>query len=115
MLAGGGVLCPVILGIEYVHDTEDLNAVQRGADEALEACRNIICFRPENWVPTEHYEEAMTRNEQLKEGAQAATTSAEVLHVMNRARYCVVVYLICCCIYVRPTPLLSRLRKSANR
>jgi len=51
-----------------------LDAVQRGADEAQEACRNLIGFGPEGWVPTERYEEAMARNDQLTEGPLAVVT-----------------------------------------
>ncbi|KAF8345333.1 hypothetical protein F5887DRAFT_847660, partial [Amanita rubescens] len=43
-----------------------LDAEQRRADETLEACRIMIGFRPEGWVPTEHYEQAITRSKQLK-------------------------------------------------
>jgi len=86
-----------------------LDAVQKGADEALEACQNLIGFGPEGWVPTEYYEEAMARNNQLKEGALVAATSRRnglrsrgtslgrhgrgEVHVMNRARYTTVFYL----------------------
>jgi len=37
----------------------------------------MIGFGPEGWVPTEHYEEAMVRSKQLKEGTLAAAMSAE--------------------------------------
>ena len=47
----------------------------RGADEAQKACRNLIGFGLEGWVPTESYEEAMACNDQLKEGPLAAVTS----------------------------------------
>lgn len=31
----------------------ELEEVERGADETLEACRNMISFGPEGWVPIE--------------------------------------------------------------
>jgi len=77
MLTGGGAPYPVVFGAEDVHETMKLNAVQGGADEALEACRNITGFRPESWVPTNHYEEAMSRNKHLKAGALAAVAPAD--------------------------------------
>ncbi|THH18002.1 hypothetical protein EW146_g2913 [Bondarzewia mesenterica] len=76
-LTGGGAPCPVVFDAEEVRETMKLDAVQRGADETLEACRNMIGFGPEGWVTTEHYEDAMTCSKQLKEDALAATTSAE--------------------------------------
>jgi len=76
-LTGGGAPCPVVFDAEDVRETMKLDEVQREADETLEACRNMIGLGPEGWVPTEHYEEAMTRSKQLKEDAWAAATSAE--------------------------------------
>ena len=76
-LTGGGAPCPVMFDAEEVRETMKLDAVQREAEETLEACRNMIGFEPEGWVSTEHYEEAMTRSKQLKEDALSAATSAE--------------------------------------
>jgi hypothetical protein len=73
-LTGGGAPCPVVFDAEDVRETMKLDEEQRGADETLEACQNMIGFGPEGWVPTEHYEEAMTRSKQLKEDALAAAS-----------------------------------------
>ena len=63
---GGGAPCPVVFDAEDVCKTMKLDEVQRGADETLKACQNMIVFGPEGWVPTEHYEEAMVRSKQLR-------------------------------------------------
>ncbi len=76
-LTGGGAPCPVVFDAEDVRETMELEEVQRGADETLEACRNIVGFGPEGWVPTEHYEEAMRRSKQMKEDTLEAAMSAE--------------------------------------
>ncbi|KAJ7485197.1 protein kinase subdomain-containing protein PKL/CAK/Fmp29 [Mycena galericulata] len=76
-LTGGGAPCPVVFDAEDVRETMKLDEVQREADETLEACRNIIGFGPEGWVPTKHYEEAMIRSKQLKADTLAAAMSAE--------------------------------------
>jgi hypothetical protein len=76
-LTGGGAPSPVVFEAEDVRETVKLDEVQRGADETLEACRNIIGFGPEGWVPAEHYEEAMTRSKQMKGDTLAAAMSAE--------------------------------------
>jgi hypothetical protein len=68
-LTGGGPPCPVVFDAEDVRETRKLDEVQRKADETLEACRRLIGYGPEGWVPTEHYEEAMTRSKRLKEVA----------------------------------------------
>ncbi|KAF5354038.1 hypothetical protein D9756_006957 [Leucocoprinus leucothites] len=76
-LTGGDPPCPVMFDSEDVRKAIKLDAEQRGADEALEALRNVIGFGPEGWVPAEYYEEAMTRSKQLKEGGLAAAESEE--------------------------------------
>ncbi|KAH7885399.1 protein kinase subdomain-containing protein PKL CAK Fmp29 [Phlebopus sp. FC_14] len=76
-LTGGGSPCPVVFDAEDVRETMKLDAEQRGADEILEACQNMIGFGPEGWVPAGHYEEAMTRSRQLKEDALAVVRSEE--------------------------------------
>lgn len=76
-LTGGGVPCPIVFDAEDLRETMKLDAVQREADETLEMCQNVPGFGPEGWVPTEHYEEAMTRSKQLKENALAIAESAE--------------------------------------
>lgn len=77
MLTGGGAQCPVMFDVEDVRETMKLDEVQRGTDEALEACRNVIGLGSEGWVPTQHYEGAMELSKQMKVDALAATTSAE--------------------------------------
>jgi len=74
-LTGGGPSCPVVFDAEDVRETMKLDAELRGADEAIELYQNLIGFGPEGWVPVEHYEEAMARSRQLKEGALAAAES----------------------------------------
>jgi hypothetical protein len=70
-LTGGGPPCPVVFDAEDVRETRKLDEEQRRAEETLQACRMIIGFGSEGWVPTEHYEEAMTRSKWLKEAALA--------------------------------------------
>ena len=74
-LTGGSAPCPVVFGAEDVRETMKLDQVQRKADETLELCRNMIGFGPEGWVPTKHYEKAMTRSKRLKEDALAVVMS----------------------------------------
>ncbi|KAG7441085.1 protein kinase subdomain-containing protein PKL/CAK/Fmp29 [Guyanagaster necrorhizus] len=76
-LTGGGAPCPVAFDAEDVRETKKLDGVQSGADEVMEALRNMIGYGPEGWVPTKRYEEVMTRSKQLKEGALAAAESAK--------------------------------------
>ncbi|KAG6327373.1 hypothetical protein ID866_11716 [Astraeus odoratus] len=76
-LTGGGTPCPVVFDAEDVRETMKLDAFQKRSDRNLEMCRNIIGFGPEGWVPTEYYEEAMTRSKWVKEKALAAAKSAE--------------------------------------
>ena len=54
-LTGGDAPCPVTFDAEDIREAMKLDAVQREADESLEACRNMIGFSPEGWVPAEHY------------------------------------------------------------
>jgi hypothetical protein len=76
-LTGGGAPCPVVFDAEDVREMRELDEVQRGVDETLEACRNMIGFGPEGWVPTEYYEEAMARSKHLKEDVLAEARSDE--------------------------------------
>ena len=76
-LTGGGPPCPIAFDPDDVRETMKLDAEQREADESLEACRDVIGFRPEGWVPAEHYEEAMTRSKKLKKDELAAAESEE--------------------------------------
>ncbi|KAI6042363.1 protein kinase subdomain-containing protein PKL CAK Fmp29 [Pisolithus marmoratus] len=76
-LTGGGPPCSVVFDAEDARKTMKLDAEQRGADETLEACRNMIGFGPEGWVPTEYYEEAMTRSKQLKKDTLTEARSEE--------------------------------------
>ncbi|TBU29358.1 hypothetical protein BD311DRAFT_864739 [Dichomitus squalens] len=46
-LTGGGAPCPVVFDAEDVHETMQLDEARRGANETLEACRNIIRFGTE--------------------------------------------------------------------
>ena len=64
--------CPIVFDAEDIRETMKLDAVQREADESLEACQNMIGFGPEGWVSTERYEEAMTCIKRLKGDALAA-------------------------------------------
>ncbi|KAM5540228.1 hypothetical protein V8D89_006047 [Ganoderma adspersum] len=77
-LSGGGApACPVVFDPEDVRATEALEEVQRGADESMEACQNMVGFGPEGWVPAEHYEEAMRICKQVKEDTLARARSEE--------------------------------------
>ncbi|KAH7931313.1 protein kinase subdomain-containing protein PKL CAK Fmp29 [Leucogyrophana mollusca] len=76
-LTGGGPPCPVVFDPDDVRETMELDAEQKEADESLEACRDVIGFGPEGWVPTEHYEEAMALSKKLKEDGLAAAESEE--------------------------------------
>ena len=74
---GGGPPCPVVFDRDDVHETMKLDAEQKGADASLEACRDVIGFGPEGWVPAEHYEEAMAVSKKLKEDGLAGVESEE--------------------------------------
>jgi hypothetical protein len=74
-LTGGGAPCPVVFDPDDVHETRKLDKKQGEADETLEACRAVIGYGPEGWVPVEYYEEAMARSKQLKEDGWAADVS----------------------------------------
>ncbi|KZT05313.1 protein kinase subdomain-containing protein PKL CAK Fmp29, partial [Laetiporus sulphureus 93-53] len=76
-LTGGGPPCPIVFDPDDVREAMKLDAEQREADESLEACRDVIGFGPEGWVPAEHYEEAMARSKKLKEDGLAAAESEE--------------------------------------
>jgi hypothetical protein len=69
--------CPVVFDPDDVRETLNLEAEQREADESLEACRDVIGFGAEGWVPAEHYEEAMARCKELKKDGLAATEPEE--------------------------------------
>ena len=77
LTGGGSPPCSIVFDPEDVRETMELDAEQREADESLEACRNVIGFGPEGWVPAEYYEEAMARNKKLKEDGLAAAESEE--------------------------------------
>ncbi len=62
-ISGGGTPCPIAFEPADVAATRLLEAEQAKADEQLEACRDVIGFRPEGWVPVDHYEEAMVRSQ----------------------------------------------------
>jgi hypothetical protein len=55
----------------------ELDGAQREVDRYLEACRDMIGVGPEDWVPTEHYEEAMARSRKMKEHGLAAIEDDE--------------------------------------
>ncbi|KAG1762618.1 protein kinase subdomain-containing protein PKL CAK Fmp29 [Suillus placidus] len=76
-LTGGGPPCPVVFDPDDVRETMKLDAEQKEADECLEACRDVIGFGQEGWVPVEHYEEAMALSKKLKEDGLAAAESEE--------------------------------------
>lgn len=76
-LTGGDPPCPVMFDAQDVRETMKLDEVQRGTDETLEACQNIIGFGPEGWVPAGHYEEAMARSKKMKEDGLATVESEE--------------------------------------
>ncbi|KAG6915972.1 hypothetical protein DXG01_009061 [Tephrocybe rancida] len=74
-LTGGGSPCPVVFDTEDVRETMELDEEQRGANETIEVCWNMISIRSEGQTSTEHYEEAITRSKQLTEGALAEACS----------------------------------------
>ncbi|KAG2366298.1 protein kinase subdomain-containing protein PKL CAK Fmp29 [Suillus spraguei] len=76
-LTGRGPPCPVVFNPDDAREMMKLNAKQEEADESLEACRAVIGFGPEGWVPTEHYEEAMALSKKLKKDGLAAAESEE--------------------------------------
>jgi hypothetical protein len=52
-------------------------------DETLQACRNLVGFGLEGWVPTECYEEVMTRSKQLKEVSLAKAKLHRLAYVLE--------------------------------
>lgn len=94
MLTGGGAPCPIVFDAEDIRETMKLNAVQREADKSLEACQNITNFGPEGWVPTKHYEEAITCSNERGcigggpvSGGRAEITAHWPLDDMDEERY----------------------------
>ncbi len=69
--------CPLVFDADDVSETMKLDAEQNEADEMLEVLQNKLGVGPEGWMPTEHYEEAVTRTRQLKEEALAAAETAD--------------------------------------
>ncbi|KAF8869729.1 protein kinase subdomain-containing protein PKL/CAK/Fmp29 [Mucidula mucida] len=82
-LMGEDLRCPIVFDPGDAHETMKLDAEQKEADEALEACRDVIGFHgPEGWVPAEYYEEAMTRSRKIREdGLPAAESEVERVQV----------------------------------
>ena len=76
-LAREGMPCPIAFDPKDAHETMELDAEQREADECLEAFQDMIGFGPEGWVPVERYEEAMELGKELKEAGLAAAESEE--------------------------------------
>ena len=76
-LIDGDSPCPITFDPEDVRETMELNAEQIKADECLEACREVIQFGPEGWVPAERYEEALACIKKLKEDGLASVESEE--------------------------------------
>ena len=69
-LVGNGVPCPISFSPEDAQKTKKLAEVQREADELLEVARDKIgTAGAEDWVPAEHYEEAVARSKQFKQFA----------------------------------------------
>ncbi|RPD53323.1 protein kinase subdomain-containing protein PKL CAK Fmp29 [Lentinus tigrinus ALCF2SS1-7] len=69
-LAGEGVPCPIAFDSDDARETRKLVEVQREADELLEISRDTIgTAGPEDWVPVEHYEQAMALSKQFKQFA----------------------------------------------
>ena len=54
-----------------------LDAEQQQADESLGACRDVIGFGPEGWVPAVRYEEAIAISKKLKKDGLAVAESEE--------------------------------------
>ena len=60
-----------------VRETMKLDAEQKEADESLDACRDVLGFGPEGWMPAEHYEEGMAISKKMKEDGLAEAKSEE--------------------------------------
>lgn len=68
-----------------VREMMKLDEVQRGADETLEVCRNMIGSGSDGWVPIECYEKSMRLSKQLKEVTLAAATAANPAEIRGGA------------------------------
>ncbi|KAF8961537.1 protein kinase subdomain-containing protein PKL CAK Fmp29 [Flammula alnicola] len=76
-LTGACSPCPVVFDPDDVCETMELEAAQREVDRYLEVWRDMIGVGPEDWVPAEHYEEAMARSEKMKEHGLTAIEDEE--------------------------------------
>ncbi|KAL0957017.1 hypothetical protein HGRIS_003118 [Hohenbuehelia grisea] len=65
-VAGEGPPCPIVFDNHDVRKTMELDVKLREMDECLEEFRSAIGVGPEDWVPVEHYEEALSRSEHIK-------------------------------------------------
>ena len=79
-LTGGNVPCPLVFDVDDVQETIELNAIQERAVETTAKCQDLIGLGPEGWVPVWYYEEAVARNNQMKNMALsgAAADSLQV-------------------------------------
>ncbi|KAI0350135.1 protein kinase subdomain-containing protein PKL CAK Fmp29 [Trametes cingulata] len=76
-LVGEGVPCPIAFEPDDVRETMKLDAEVREMDGYVEVVRDKIGVGPDDWVPAEHYEEAMARSRKLKEVGLAASDNEE--------------------------------------
>lgn len=80
-LAGAGLPCPIVFDPDDVCETMKLDAALREADHYLEVLKDKIGVGPENWVPAEHYQEAMARSKKMKEFGLATIEEEEQARV----------------------------------
>ena len=81
MLRRGGSPCPVVFDAKDVLKTKELDAKQRGADETLEGCQNMLGVGLDGWMPSERYEEVMAGSKLFKERVLAEVTSEELAQI----------------------------------
>ncbi|KAG6856869.1 hypothetical protein H0H87_012686 [Tephrocybe sp. NHM501043] len=109
-LTGGGVPCPIEFDTKDLDETVVLDEVVSTATRGFEFLQSIYGVGEQGWAPPEGYEGAVAFFEECKEEALAGAESEKGrgdygslamgrhgrdVYVTNRARYFVLLYLIC--------------------
>ncbi|KAL0957922.1 hypothetical protein HGRIS_000103 [Hohenbuehelia grisea] len=76
-VAGEGIPCPIAFDQDDVRKTMELDVKLREMDECIEEFRDAIGVGPEDWVPAEHYEEALARSAHIQEHGLAEIEDEE--------------------------------------
>lgn len=73
----GATACPIKFDPEDISKTLELQSQLTESDSSLKACREMIGFGSDGWVPNAHFEQAMAQAKKLKEDCIAAAETDE--------------------------------------